>query len=196
MHHRPASSRLPGEALEPSPSADVVATLVANHREFLDFLTRRVNSRTVAEDILQEAFARGLDHIERLRADESAVAWFYRSLRNAVVDYYRRHASADRALASFAQELEGEEGPDDELHGAVCQCVKRLTTTLKPEYASALTRIEVDGVPVKAYADELGISSSNAAVRVFRAREALRKQVAASCGTCATHGCLDCTCSQ
>ena len=47
---------------------------------------------------------------------------------------------------------------------------------------------------VKDYAAEAGITSNNAAVRVFRAREALRKQVARSCGTCADHGCLDCTC--
>jgi len=47
---------------------------------------------------------------------------------------------------------------------------------------------------VKDYADEAGISSSNAGVRIFRAREAL-KQVARSCGTCATHGCVDCTCA-
>jgi RNA polymerase sigma-70 factor (ECF subfamily) len=65
---------------------------------------------------------------------------------------------------------------------------------LKPEYADALRRIEVDGVAVKDYADTLGISASNADVRLFRAREALRRQVARACGTCADHGCLDCTC--
>lgn len=69
-----------------------------------------------------------------------------------------------------------------------------LAGTLKPEYASALKRIELDGLAVKDYAAEVGISSNNAAVRVFRAREALRKQVARSCGTCADHGCLDCAC--
>ena len=76
----------------------------------------------------------------------------------------------------------------------VCRCVSRLAETLKPEYADALRRIEVDGISVTSFADERGISKSNAAVRVFRAREALRRQVAASCGTCAEHGCLACTC--
>jgi RNA polymerase sigma-70 factor (ECF subfamily) len=33
-----------------------------------------------------------------------------------------------------------------------------------------------------------------AGVRVFRAREALKKRVMESCGTCAEHGCLNCTC--
>jgi RNA polymerase sigma-70 factor (ECF subfamily) len=54
----------------------------------------------------------------------------------------------------------------------------------------------MDGMPVKAFAEATGISPSNAGVRVFRAREALRKQVVRSCGTCAEHGCLDCTCGQ
>jgi len=39
-----------------------------------------------------------------------------------------------------------------------------------------------------------GISENNAAVRVHRARQALRKQVQLTCGACATHGCVDCRC--
>jgi RNA polymerase sigma factor (sigma-70 family) len=183
------------EALRPQ-SAAVVRSLVENHREFLRFLERRVGSRALAEDILQEAFARGIGRIEALRSDESAVAWFYRTLRNAVIDYHRRHRVAERALAAFAEELEAYEEPVEELRGAVCQCVARLAETLKPEYAEALQRIEVQGVPVKVFAEERGISSGNAAVRVFRAREALRRQVISSCGTCAEHGCLNCTCGE
>ena len=57
-----------------------------------------------------------------------------------------------------------------------------------------LQRVDVEGVPVKDYANQLGISASNAGVRIFRAREALRERVARSCGSCAEHGCLDCTC--
>jgi RNA polymerase sigma-70 factor (ECF subfamily) len=65
---------------------------------------------------------------------------------------------------------------------------------LKPECAEALSAIEVGGTPVKVFAEQKGLSSSNAAVRVFRAREALKKRVSESCGTCAEHGCLNCTC--
>jgi RNA polymerase sigma factor (sigma-70 family) len=178
-----------------APTSDVVRLLVANHREFQRFLEKRVGSRALAEDILQEAFVRGIGRIEALRNDESAVAWFYRTLRNAVTDYHRRHDVAERALAAFAEELEKHTDPEAEIRGAVCQCIARLAETLKPEYAEALQSIEVQGVPVKTFAEERGISSNNAAVRVFRAREALRRQVVASCGTCADHGCLNCTCA-
>ncbi|HEX2882005.1 MAG TPA: sigma factor-like helix-turn-helix DNA-binding protein, partial [Polyangiaceae bacterium] len=86
------------------------------------------------------------------------------------------------------------QAPSDEMDQAVCQCVGRLAATLKPEYAMTIQRIEVEGVSVKAFAAQEGISASNAGVRVHRAREALRRQVAASCGTCAEHGCMNCCC--
>jgi RNA polymerase sigma factor (sigma-70 family) len=173
---------------------DVVATLVANHRDFLSFVEKRVGNRTVAEDILQEAFVRGVSRIDSLESNESVVAWFYRTLRNAVIDYYRRSAAAARGKEAVARELEDAVEPDLETRNMVCACVGRLADTLKPEYATALKRIEVDGLSVQDYAAEAGITANNAAVRVFRARNALRKQVSISCGTCAEHGCLDCTC--
>ncbi|MFO0739622.1 MAG: sigma-70 family RNA polymerase sigma factor [Labilithrix sp.] len=181
-------------ALRPR-DANVAKVLVDNHREFLGFLERRLGRRDVAEDILQNAFARGLEKLDTLRENEAVVPWFYRTLRNATVDYFRRAKTADAALARFASEIDEAVEPNETVRAEVCQCVGRLAATLKPEYADALRRVEIDGASVKDFADEVGISANNAAVRVFRAREALRKQVAASCGTCATHGCVECTCS-
>lgn len=173
---------------ESAPVEDIAATLVANHRAFLAFVEKRVSNRAIAEDILQDAFVRSLGKLDSI--NESAVGWFYRVLRNAIIDHYRRNAAAERRNDAYSVDE-----PDEDLHRVVCQCVAQLADTLKPEYATALKRVEVDGVSVKDYADEAGISSSNAGVRIFRAREALRKQVARSCGTCATHGCVDCTCA-
>lgn len=170
---------------------EALETLVANHRKFLSFVERRVGNRAVAEEILQDAFVKSLDKQDQIR--DSAIGWFYQVLRNAVIDHQKKQASADRRLDAFAAELETA-SPTGEAQDVVCQCVRELAATLKPEYAEALRRIEVDGVAVKDYAREAGISDSNAGVRVFRAREALRKQVAAACGTCAEHGCMDCTC--
>ncbi len=86
--------------------------------------------------------------------------------------------------------------PPPEVDDEVCACVSRLARTLKPEYADALHEIDVRGVAVKDYAAAQGLTASNAGVRVFRARQALRSQVMASCGTCAEHGCMDCRCGK
>lgn len=178
---------------ESAPVADIAAALVANHREFLAFVEKRVGDRATAEEILQDAFVRTMDKLDTVR--DTAIGWFYRVLRNAIIDFYRRRAAAERRNDAYAQD-EQLTADDEELHRVVCKCVAQLAGTLKPEYRAALERVEVDGVSVKDYADEAGISANNAGVRVFRAREALRKQVARSCGTCATHGCVDCTCGQ
>lgn len=162
--------------------------LVASHREFLAYVERRVGDRALAEEIVQDALVRSLEHTDEIR--ENAIGWFYRVLRNAIIDRARRAAVQRGRLDALA----AEPAEDSELERVVCRCVGELATTLKPEYADALQRIDVDGVPVVTYAAEAGISASNAGVRVFRAREALRKQVARACGTCATHGCVDCSC--
>ena len=172
----------------------VLDTLLENHRAFLAYLTRRVGDRALAEDLLQEAFARTLARPDQVPDGEALVPWFYRTLRNAAIDRFRRQGAADRALEAFARELDTAEAVPDETRHQVCQCISRLATTLKPDYADALQAIEVEGQPVKAYAERKGLTAGNAAVRVFRAREALKRRVVESCGTCAEHGCVNCTC--
>ena len=173
-----------------------LATLLENQRAFLRYLERRVGDRALAEDILQDAFAKVVARPEQAPTDEAIVPWFYRTLRNAAVDKFRRRGAADRAYEAFARELETHETPSTDMETEICACVSRLAATLKPEYAEALHAIEVTGTPVKTYAEQKGLSSSNAAVRVFRAREALKKRVIESCGACAEHGCLNCTCKR
>ena len=174
---------------------EVTALLVENHRRFLAFVERRVGSRDVAEDILQEAFVRGLARGGQLRDQDSAVAWFYRSLRNALVDHWRRTSSERRLFDDSGGTDHEEPAIDPGLMKTVCDCATALLETLKPEYAQALRRVELDGVSVQDFAREVNVTPNNASVRLFRAREALRRQVERRCGTCATHGCVDCTCS-
>ena len=176
-------------------SADVVAVLLENHRAFLRFLERRVGDKDIAEDILQDAFVKLLARPAVAPEGEAVVPWFYRLLRNAVIDRYRRAGTAAKALASFARELEQSEvAPPPDVEAEICACVSRLAGTLKPEYAEAVQQIDVAGLSVKSFAEANNLSASNAGVRVFRAREALKRRVTESCGTCAEHGCLNCTC--
>lgn len=174
----------------------ITTRLVENHREFLSFLDRRLGDRALAEDILQDAFVKSLEKGESVRDDESAVAWFYRLLRNAVIDHHRRNTTSNRALDLLAAELKDAVEPPPEITGAICACIGSLAANLKPEYADAIQKVEVEGLPVQEFANQSGITPNNASVRVFRAREALRKQVHAACRTCAEHGCVDCDCAR
>jgi RNA polymerase sigma-70 factor (ECF subfamily) len=178
----------------PEDSPAPLDVLLENHRVFLRYLTRRVGDAELAEDILQDAFIKVLDRPEQAPGGEALVPWFYRTLRNAAIDRFRRRQAAARAHEAFARELETHATPEAEIEAEICGCIERLARTLKSEYADALQAIDVQGASTKAFAEQRGISVSNAGVRIFRARQALKKRLIESCGTCAEHGCRDCTC--
>ncbi len=104
------------------------------------------------------------------------------------------HSSA----AEFMAWVETRSPGESEFHQAVAEVMSSVWPVLqrKPEYAEAIRAVDIDDTPVKAFAEKAGLTTTNAGVRLFRAREALRKQVTASCGTCADHGCLDCSCGR
>jgi len=177
-------------------SADpaVVEVLVRSHRQFHAFLARRLGDPATAEDVLQSAYVKGLERADEIRDREGAVAWFYRLLRNAVVDVYRRRDAERRALEQRAGTTSLDEQPEPEVERAICQCVGALLPTLKPEYGDLLRRIDLDGESIAGAAAGLGLTPNNVRVRLHRARQALRRQLQRSCGTCTEHGCLDCSC--
>jgi RNA polymerase sigma factor (sigma-70 family) len=192
---KPDEQRAPVHATRVETSTRVASILAENHDRFLRFLERRVGRRDLAEEILQDAFVRGLARAETVQASESAVAWFYRLLRNALVDHHRHADSERRALQAVAA-APGEPSPqpDEELMNTVCACVELMLGTLKPEYAGALRSVDLNGATIGAFAAEHGITSGNAAVRVHRARQALRRRLEESCGVCSVHACLNCDC--
>ena len=172
----------------------IAAGLALSRRRFLTFLRRRGLSEEAAEDVLHEAFVRGLERGGALREDESATAWFDRVLRNAVVDHHRRNGASSRALARWAHEPSHDAIQDPRAEHAICQCLGPLAAALKPEYAEALRAVDLEGTPIAEYASTQGIAPNNARVRLFRAREALRREVAATCQSGGAHACADCTC--
>lgn len=170
--------------------------LISQRKQFLAFVQRRVPDPALAEDILQGAYLRAFEHQGDLAPDESVAAWFYRVLRNAVIDSYRRRVSQDKALEAWTRELETSAQPSSELHDEVCACLHGLLDGLKPEYAEALRAVDLGEERVQDFAKQYNISATNAGVRLHRARAALRKQLLRTCATCAEHGCLNCTCKK
>jgi RNA polymerase sigma factor (sigma-70 family) len=170
--------------------------LLAQQKQFLAFVQRRVSDSGLAEDILQTAYLRAFEHQDDFQASESAVAWFYRLLRNAVIDSYRRQVSTNKALQAWTRELEIAAQPSPELHNEVCACLQGILNGLKPEYSEALRAVDLGEQRLQDFAQQHKLSTSNAGVRIHRARAALRKQLLRTCAACSEHGCLNCTCKK
>jgi len=181
-------------------TTELLPHLLSRESDFRSFLRRRVADDALAEDLLQQSFMRALQQEHQVEQPEQVVAWFYRILRNATIDYYRARVADDRKIEAFIQEL-AVTGTDktpafDELRPTLCACLQRLLPRLRPAYADLLNRIDLEGESPASVAKDLGVSPNNLTVRLHRARQALRKSLEESCGICTKHGCLNCTCDE
>jgi len=183
--------------IDDPPVGATLTLLLHSHHRFLAFLERRTGSRETAEEILQSALAKAVEQGNSLE-QETAVAWFFRVLRNALIDHYRNRDAEQRALSALcarraAPAFVPEHHP--ELTNTICECFKALLPTLKPEYREILQLVDLGELSIAEAAVQLAITANNASVRLHRARIALKKRLEQTCRTCASHGCFDCTCT-
>jgi RNA polymerase sigma-70 factor (ECF subfamily) len=171
---------------------DSLERITAHQSKFLSFLSARVEDRAAAEDILQSAYLKAVEHGSEIRDDESTVAWFYRILRNAVTDHYRRRAARASAHEAFA--IEAPVSYEAEVTQTVCACIGDVIHDLKSEYRTAIEQVDLGGMTVEAFAQSQSTSANNASVRLHRARKAVAKKLTTVCRACSEHKCLDCTC--
>jgi RNA polymerase sigma factor (sigma-70 family) len=168
--------------------------LAANLDLFLNFVRKRVNDPEVAADIVQESFLKAIRSEGEIRRGENVTAWFYRILRNTLIDTFRKNGATARKLDAFTSELDSPQTVADE-HQLVCQCFEKLLPTLKPSYASVLREVDLSGGSVREAAAKRNRSENATRVLLQRAREKLRARLEQTCKLCAKHGCLDCTCA-
>jgi RNA polymerase sigma-70 factor (ECF subfamily) len=170
--------------------------LAASRHEFLRFVRARISDPELAEDVLQDALVRAVQSLDTVRDDERLVAWFYRILRNAIVDAYRRRDVRRRRESELDPALDLPEELDAALEQTLCACFQELLPALKAEYAEVLQAVDLGEESPEVVAVRLGITPNNLKVRRHRARAALRQQLEATCRVCSSHGCTDCTCQE
>lgn len=151
-----------------------------------------------AEDVLQEACLKALRKGGTLRRRESALVWFERIVRHAAIDHARHADAARRAHAGLAQDpTSGSEVlPPAHLREAICQCGFALMSTLRPQYAEVLRRVDLDGGRIADVAATLGTSPNSIRVRLHRARSVLKARWLAFCGLCIERGGRSCSCER
>ncbi|MEL6614582.1 MAG: sigma-70 family RNA polymerase sigma factor [Bacteroidota bacterium] len=185
--------------MPPALDTDVLTRYVDQNRAaLLGFIRSKVGDDALAEDVLQDSLLKALRAAPEIDDEESLETWLYRVVRNAITDSYRRHAAAARRLERYAREqpdpVDWPDHPSEAEGAALCGCFRGLLPALKPEYAEALEAVDLGDEPAEAAAERLGISTANLRVRRHRARQQLREGLEATCGACAEHGCVDCSC--
>jgi RNA polymerase sigma-70 factor (ECF subfamily) len=111
--------------------------LIESRMQFLSFLRNRVRHAEDAEELLQDAFLKSLEKSSEVRDKEKIVAWFYRMLRNSVVDYYRKAGKNTQELAGLLADLDKHAIVATGHQNEICHCLHPLLENIKPEYRQA-----------------------------------------------------------
>ena len=175
---------------------DLVVEALAQHRAALaGFVRARVPAADV-EDVLQVAAMKAVEAHHTLDDPSRVLPWLYRIHRNVVSDATRKRRSLER----LAERAERETTHDAAIvwpnHGRdeLCRCSVVQTQFVAEAYAEILRLVDLGEMSVPEAAEALGISSGNAAVRLHRARKALRQRMLEHCGVTSLRECADCRC--
>lgn len=165
--------------------------LVAHRARFVSFVRSQTGDRAAAEDIVQGALAQLVAAPPDL-SGQDLTRWFYRVLRNAVIDSRRRRAAESRGLERW--QIDPTTHAEPESHRAVCGCVRSALAGLPQKARAILEAVELRGMTPAVFAKAEHISGGNAAVRLHRARRLLAERLKGICGTCTLDACSDCDC--
>jgi RNA polymerase sigma-70 factor (ECF subfamily) len=168
---------------------DLASQLHIHRPRHLRYLRSRLPSLEDAEDALQDAALKFIQSAESFASVERPDAWVAVSLRRVVVDRYRRTAAQRRMTEALAAEPPESTGQDEDETLTPTECVKSVLPTLKPEYAAILRQIYLDEASLKQVAARLGLTVNNVAVRLHRARGALRETMLDRCEVCPLADC-------
>lgn len=170
--------------------AELVAATLHDYRNELTAFVRARVPLTEVEDVLQVAAMRAIEGAGSLKDPARVLPWLYRVHRNTVTDETRKRASRQRLLV--ADELV----PDVPRAEAevMCGCSISQARGINPSYASVLAIVDMGGATLAEAAQALGTSANNVAVRLHRARKALKKTMLEHCGVTSLRECADCRC--
>lgn len=150
-------------------------------------ISRYVRDHSEVQDVAQEAFLKAYRAINNFRSESAFYTWMYRiainTAKNHLVSRSRRppgtdvdiDESEDYAGANVLQEIET---PENLLQGEqVSQVVAAALEGLPEDLRTAVTLREFDGLSYEDIADVMGCPVGTVRSRIFRAREAIEKQL-------------------
>lgn len=155
--------------------------------KILGLISRYVHDSDEVQDVAQEAFIKAYRALPNFRGDSAFYTWLYRiainTAKNHLVSRSRRPPGSDVELED-AEYYEGGgalrdiESPESALYGAELKAVvERAIGELPDDLRTAVTLREFDGLSYEDIAEIMNCPVGTVRSRIFRAREAIDKQV-------------------
>jgi RNA polymerase sigma-70 factor (ECF subfamily) len=156
--------------------------------KIVGLVSRYVYDHHEAMDIAQEAFIKAYKALPRFRGDSAFYTWLYRiainTAKNHLVSRGRRPPDVDVDVVDAeyfdgGDELRELENPENSLFRDELQAtVKRALDQLPEDLRAALTLREFEGMSYEDIAAVMDCPVGTVRSRIFRAREAIDKEIA------------------
>jgi RNA polymerase sigma-70 factor (ECF subfamily) len=145
-------------------------------------ICKKVNHQDYCHDILQEVYIKVIQNIDKVSSASNLKSYLLRMADNAVTDHYRLKSNKSHDEFQNDDILVAEETilKDESLQLADC-CLRPMIESLEPIYREALIMTELDGLTQKQFAAKIGISVTNAKIRVHRAKQKLKEVIERCC---------------
>ncbi len=140
------------------------------------YILKRVKTKEIAEDLMQEVFIKIHGNLEKLREQKKLGSWVYTITRNAINDHFR---SSNPQSDINESNLESQEQIPS-IHSFE-ECLMPFINCLPDHYKEALIFTEIQGYSQKEYAETYGLAYPTAKSRVQRAKQELKKLFVACC---------------
>lgn len=155
----------------------------------LERMCRRRFPALDAAEVYQRASLRALERCASLRDRDRVDGWLRRIVVTSALDLVRERRGAVALVDGDAFEAPAAQ---DE----ICACTLALIKSLPAAYEDILRRVDLNDASLAEVAGSLNIATGNAAVRLHRARRALRDRLRDHCGVKTMRQCLTCVCSE
>jgi RNA polymerase sigma-70 factor (ECF subfamily) len=164
--------------------------LMGRYQERLfHFLIRELGSEAEAADLAEETFVRVYQHRQRFDPERKFSTWLYSIAANLVRDRYRWRSRHPEVSSDATAEGEGrnwlEQLPDAKLTPREnlesverADAVKRALNELPEDLKTPLVLAEYEGLGHAEIGEILGCSTKAVEMRIYRARQQLRGQLA------------------
>lgn len=134
---------------------------------------RYSNSRTEAEDTLQEGFIKIFRDLHQFSSSGPLGAWMRKVMVNTALQEIRKrkHLFPTIDISQLQQQFRTEEDIHSNLHA---QALTKMVQSLPPGYRAVFNMYVVEGYSHKEIAEKLAISISTSKSQLFKAKAALK----------------------
>ena len=166
-----------------------------NYQRIRGLLARMVGPQE-AEDLAQAVFAKAAKALPTFRSKAQTSTWLYRIAVNVAADWLRSRSTQEakvtvplpdspdedmRTVATGAN-IDGQPTPEQEIaRKDMRDCIRNEIGKLPDDHRDVLMLSALGGLSDDEIAQTLGISKTNARVRLHRARQEFKEIIAARC---------------